>query len=320
MEVIEGETKRCSKCGEVKGVEEYYFRKSGPQPGKPLGRCKICQKRADAVCRDRRRADLRKYNPDDESKCAGCGEVKRNADFGKCVSRPKGIDTYCKECKKKASRRRAEETARTRESVSNLTCRSCGKTKSAADFTKDSHRSTGHKPDCKACVQLSRFVRKLDLHLGRHILARLEAHDKEAARERRRLEWEATAPEREARRLEKQREKDKRRRRKKRTKQWPSIFEVGEKDGWVCGVCGKHVDKDLEWLAPWNDRNVWAPSRDHIVPRAAGGGNELSNFQITHFICNSYKRDLGEDASELKAAIAYLEEYQSKNDNEISHA
>jgi len=46
----------------------------------------------------------------------------------------------------------------------------------------------------------------------------------------------------------------------------------------ICALCGKYVELD-------------DASRDHIVPRAAGGGNEKSNIQLTHKKCNNLKSD-----------------------------
>lgn len=46
----------------------------------------------------------------------------------------------------------------------------------------------------------------------------------------------------------------------------------------ICALCGNEVDlKDA--------------SRDHIIPRAAGGGNGRDNIQLTHKTCNNRKGD-----------------------------
>ena len=46
----------------------------------------------------------------------------------------------------------------------------------------------------------------------------------------------------------------------------------------ICALCGGYV--------PLEDA-----SRDHIVPRARGGGNERENIQLTHKKCNNLKSD-----------------------------
>jgi hypothetical protein len=46
----------------------------------------------------------------------------------------------------------------------------------------------------------------------------------------------------------------------------------------ICALCGGYVElKDA--------------SRDHIIPRAAGGGNGRDNIQLTHKTCNNRKGD-----------------------------
>jgi hypothetical protein len=44
----------------------------------------------------------------------------------------------------------------------------------------------------------------------------------------------------------------------------------------ICALCGEYVQLE-------------DASRDHIVPRASGGGNERTNIQLTHKKCNNLK-------------------------------
>lgn len=46
----------------------------------------------------------------------------------------------------------------------------------------------------------------------------------------------------------------------------------------ICALCGGYVELE-------------DASRDHIVPRASGGGNERTNIQLTHKTCNNLKSD-----------------------------
>lgn len=64
---------------------------------------------------------------------------------------------------------------------------------------------------------------------------------------------------------------------------------LGDRDGWRCGLCRKRIDRNLEHPHPL------APSVDHIVPISLGGGNELSNLQLTHLRCNLTKRASARD-------------------------
>ena len=68
------------------------------------------------------------------------------------------------------------------------------------------------------------------------------------------------------------------------------LFRVGERDGWVCHVCGKPVDPELYWkameTAAGPDRlriTALAPSLDHLND---ANGLEEANLRITHRRCN----------------------------------
>lgn len=56
---------------------------------------------------------------------------------------------------------------------------------------------------------------------------------------------------------------------------------LGARDGWVCWVCEGEVDPAATAGTPG------APSIDHVVPKARGGGNEDENVRLAHRRCNS---------------------------------
>lgn len=62
---------------------------------------------------------------------------------------------------------------------------------------------------------------------------------------------------------------------------------IFKRDGWVCQLCHRKVDKALKWPHPMS------PSIDHIIPAAAGGTHEPRNVQLAHLICNSKRREVG---------------------------
>lgn len=67
----------------------------------------------------------------------------------------------------------------------------------------------------------------------------------------------------------------KRRRAKRTTQLEPvSLLRVALRDGWMCGICGKHV-KRAEW------------SLDHVVPLSHGGAHTYANVVLAHHLCNS---------------------------------
>lgn len=52
---------------------------------------------------------------------------------------------------------------------------------------------------------------------------------------------------------------------------------------WVCQLCGGSIDQAAPPGSPWS----W--SKDHILPRALGGGNDLANLQPAHLLHNKQK-------------------------------
>lgn len=79
---------------------------------------------------------------------------------------------------------------------------------------------------------------------------------------------------------------------KKREKQMNEAFvenvcveDLYEKSEGVCEICGLPVPRDH------SPENVWAATRDHIIPLSKGGLHEKSNCQLAHRLCNSLKLD-----------------------------
>lgn len=59
--------------------------------------------------------------------------------------------------------------------------------------------------------------------------------------------------------------------------------DIGDRDGWGCGLCGSPVDQALTYPHPDS------PSLDHVVPLSRGGLHVESNVQISHLTCNVRK-------------------------------
>lgn len=58
---------------------------------------------------------------------------------------------------------------------------------------------------------------------------------------------------------------------------------VGERYGWVCGICGEQMDPTIR------GRTSLAVSFDHIIPLSKGGPHMAANLQPAHFGCNARK-------------------------------
>jgi len=63
-----------------------------------------------------------------------------------------------------------------------------------------------------------------------------------------------------------------------------TFADLGERDGWTCGICLGPVDRTL----PKTD--AMGPSIDHITPLSEGGTDDWSNLRLTHKACNTSRR------------------------------
>lgn len=55
------------------------------------------------------------------------------------------------------------------------------------------------------------------------------------------------------------------------------------RDNFTCWLCGGATSKTYRYDDPWS------PTLDHVIPRAAGGTDDLTNLRTAHAICNSLK-------------------------------
>jgi len=62
-----------------------------------------------------------------------------------------------------------------------------------------------------------------------------------------------------------------------------SSVDIYERDKWICGICGKVVDKKLRYPDPMSK------SIDHIKPLSKGGQHTPDNVQLAHLRCNLSK-------------------------------
>lgn len=78
---------------------------------------------------------------------------------------------------------------------------------------------------------------------------------------------------------------------RRRAAYWNVPFEpivsvaVYDRDGWLCGLCGLPVDKQLKWPDPMS------VSLDHIVPMSKGGAHLWENVGCSHLTCNLRKHN-----------------------------
>ncbi|MUL41515.1 HNH endonuclease [Streptomonospora sp. PA3] len=81
--------------------------------------------------------------------------------------------------------------------------------------------------------------------------------------------------------------------------------EIGDRDGWVCGLCRDPIDRSYRYPDPR------AASVDHIRSIAGGGTETRDNVQIAHWGCN-HERNADdvyasvEEAEAVRAEIARI--------------
>lgn len=61
--------------------------------------------------------------------------------------------------------------------------------------------------------------------------------------------------------------------------------DIYDRDGWMCGICERPVDRDALYPDPQ------CASLDHVVPLSRGGEHSRANAQCSHLACNMAKSD-----------------------------
>jgi 5-methylcytosine-specific restriction endonuclease McrA len=89
-------------------------------------------------------------------------------------------------------------------------------------------------------------------------------------------------------------------RRRARARLREAVFDANEG---CCYLCGHRV-------APaGKGSQLWQPSLDHVVPRARGGRDSLSNLRLTHTLCNRAKAAETDPATIAEAVKRALRRY-----------
>jgi len=81
--------------------------------------------------------------------------------------------------------------------------------------------------------------------------------------------------------------KSKRARKRTATIEKFSTSEICERDGWICQLCHKKVNRRLKYPHPQSK------TLDHIIPLSKGGEHSRINVHLAHLICNEKVRTGG---------------------------
>lgn len=148
MFVIEGKTKKCSVCKEVKSVDEFHKRKLSKDG--LVSECKDCSRIRKQTQRDKPKERI------ENKRCIRCQEIKSAGDFNKNMHNRDGLSNQCRQCSKlsrKALIKRNPDLPETK------VCSTCGIEKPQQQFDKKHESPDGLSYRCKNCRNLSYRMR-----------------------------------------------------------------------------------------------------------------------------------------------------------------
>jgi len=186
----------------------------------------------------------------------------------------------------------------------NLICSQCKKEKPEMEFSKSATAKNGHKGWCKMCSNKGHKAwyranrkkclidRKAYYQANKEKVAALQkayelANKKKVAARKR--AYCLANKEKIAAYYAKNREKRNVNNRKYKSLKAGNNHEsykdidVFERDGWICQLCGRKINRRLKWPHPYSK------SIDHIIPLSKGGADALINVQSAHLRCNISK-------------------------------
>lgn len=67
--------------------------------------------------------------------------------------------------------------------------------------------------------------------------------------------------------------------------------DVFDRDGWICQLCFKPVEKGSGYRLPDGSVNKEYATIDHIIPLSKGGPDTFENVQLAHLSCNAGRQN-----------------------------
>ena len=149
---VNGE-KECTKCGEVKALNDFHKNKQGSQGRNHF--CIDCNKKYYRRRMDKKGKPPRKflYRTETHLECSNCHEIKLFKDFSKDETRLNGVTSYCKSCTNKRLKKykKSIKPKKVKRTDGKKECAVCVKVKVLSDFGKDKKRLDGRNGVCKEC-------------------------------------------------------------------------------------------------------------------------------------------------------------------------
>lgn len=222
-----------------------------------------------------------------EKTCSTCGIVKPLGDYAPDERRRDGRQARCRKCHRAYQKRHWQEN-RERYLQLRRAENQRRKEKIRAYRAANRERIREQRRTWEASLSAERTAVRCDQHRLASEAYRLKNAD--LCNERIRA-WKKANPDKPSEYLN-------RRRANQRGNGAPEKFtrtEIGDRDGWICGICGLAVDKALRFP------DQQSPSLDHVIPLVLGGEHSRANSRIAHWICNVRR---GADRRRLNPAAA----------------
>ena len=162
---MENQTKQCSKCKEIKQLDEFAKRKNGADGLR--NQCRKCRNISKVLLKNggipkklREAKELEKLRLKKENKryCNKCKEIKELDDFYRHSANKDGIGDICKACC--ILNRERYEKLPMDEAPEIKKCGKCGIVKSSSEFHKTQRNKDGLRGSCRDCRKIECKERK----------------------------------------------------------------------------------------------------------------------------------------------------------------
>jgi 5-methylcytosine-specific restriction endonuclease McrA len=153
-DVDESRSKACTKCGEVKSLDEFHYSRDNRDGRR--GACKVCSVAAATANARKRRESLPLPTVFPELKhCKRCDTTKAAAEFYVNRISVDGLTIYCKACSRASAKASAERRLKAGPRVppEPKACSGCGEVKEPSDFYPRPVAFDGLFAECAECCR-----------------------------------------------------------------------------------------------------------------------------------------------------------------------
>jgi hypothetical protein len=202
--------------------------------------------------------------------CSKCKEIKSIEDFDKTIKGGDKLHCWCKKCLSEYKKEYCKKNAaRLKEHKSQYY-------KNNSDYFKK-YRQEYYKNNAEKLRERTTIWRQNNPEKSKESSKIWRENNQEQAATNIKI-WRENNPQR-----IKAHRKKRKALQKGATVETIDLIQVYESLNWVCGICGKKINKKLNYPHPKS------ASLDHIIPLTKGGNHILNNVQPAHLICNKSK-------------------------------